>query len=212
MPVVSGATAWDDPAAGQTCILVVNEALCHGTKSDHSPINPNQIHSFGIDCWDDPFDASRPISIGPIEPDLVVPLSAISTKIQFVSRSPASNELSHCPHIQSTSKVDWNPTQVSLSESSSRQGKRPEDSMDNFPHSNDDNWMPEDSMDDFPHFDDCPRMIPTSGLRRVNSQVSRSECDSALEDIPSRRSCTSRDRHSKVSAEVLADGFAIGID
>ena len=46
----------------------------------------------------------------------------------------------------------------------------------------------------------------------MNSQVSRSECDSTLEDIPSRQSYTSRDRHSKVSAEALADRFAIGID
>ena len=43
VPVVSGATAWDDPVTGQTHVLVANEALCHGTKSDHSLINPNQI-------------------------------------------------------------------------------------------------------------------------------------------------------------------------
>ena len=41
--VVSGAAAWDDPILNQTHILVMNEALCHGTKLDHSPINPNQI-------------------------------------------------------------------------------------------------------------------------------------------------------------------------
>ena len=41
-PVASGATAWDDPATDQTCVLVINEALCHGTKLDHSPIDPNQ--------------------------------------------------------------------------------------------------------------------------------------------------------------------------
>ena len=27
VPIVSGATAWDDPASGQTYILVMNEAL-----------------------------------------------------------------------------------------------------------------------------------------------------------------------------------------
>ena len=42
-PVVTGATAWDDPVAGQTHILVADEALFHGTKSDHSLMNPNQI-------------------------------------------------------------------------------------------------------------------------------------------------------------------------
>ena len=195
VPVVSGATAWDDPAAGQTCILVANEALCCGTKSDHSLVNPNQIRNFGVDCWDDPFDDSRPISIGPFDHGLIIPLSTVGTKIQFPSRAPTSKELLHCPHIQSTSKMDWNPTQVSLSKSSTRQGNVSTDSLDNC-----------SSMDDHPH------VIWLSGLRSANSKVLRSECDSALEDIPSRQSCTSRDRHSKVSAEVLADGFAIGID
>ena len=90
-PVVSGATAWDDPVTGQTCVLV---------------INPNQICSFGIDHWDDPFDASRPISIGPIESDLIIPLSTVGTEIQFIFRAPTPEELLNCPHIQSTSKKD----------------------------------------------------------------------------------------------------------
>ena len=59
VPVVSGATAWDDPITGQTYILVVNEALYYGTKLDHSLINPNQIRSFGVDHWDNPFDKSN---------------------------------------------------------------------------------------------------------------------------------------------------------
>ena len=36
VPVVSGATAWDDPVSHQTHILVAHEALHHGTKSDRS--------------------------------------------------------------------------------------------------------------------------------------------------------------------------------
>ena len=42
-PVASGATAWDDPASGGTRILIVDEALCRGTKLNHSFINPNQV-------------------------------------------------------------------------------------------------------------------------------------------------------------------------
>ena len=57
-PVASGAAAWEDPVANQACILVIDEALHCGTKSDHSLINPNQIQSFDIDCWDNPFDKS----------------------------------------------------------------------------------------------------------------------------------------------------------
>ena len=42
VPIVSGATAWDDPSDGKTWILVINEGLYYGTQLDHSLINPNQ--------------------------------------------------------------------------------------------------------------------------------------------------------------------------
>ena len=105
-PVVSGAAAWNDSVTNQTCILVVNETLRCGAKSDHSLINPNQIQSFGINHWDNPFDASRPVSIRPLDFDSIVPLTAVGTKIQFLSRAPTSKELAHCPHIQLTSEID----------------------------------------------------------------------------------------------------------
>ena len=154
VPVVSGAAAWNDPATNQTCVLVTNEALHCGTKSDHSPINPNQIRSFGVDHWDNPFDKSRPISIGPVEHDLTIPLTTTGTKIQFLSRAPTTKELLHCPRIQSTSESDWNPTKVSLSTTSLSQGN-----------------LSEDLMDDCSRMGNCPRMILSSSLRIVNSQV-----------------------------------------
>ena len=63
VPIVSGATAWDDPITKQTVILVINEALYYGTKLDHSLINPNQIRHYGIDFWDNPFDKERGLHI-----------------------------------------------------------------------------------------------------------------------------------------------------
>ena len=56
VPIVSGATAWDDHTTGTTYILVVNEGLFYGSKLDHSLINPNQVRSYGIPFWDNPFD------------------------------------------------------------------------------------------------------------------------------------------------------------
>ena len=43
VPIVSGATSWNDLVTGQTYIIIINEALYYGTKSDHFLINPNQI-------------------------------------------------------------------------------------------------------------------------------------------------------------------------
>ena len=40
VPVVLGATAWDNPVAGDTITLTTNEALHCGGESDHSLINP----------------------------------------------------------------------------------------------------------------------------------------------------------------------------
>jgi hypothetical protein len=39
IPVATVATAWDDPATGQTLILVVHQALYFGNQLDHSLIN-----------------------------------------------------------------------------------------------------------------------------------------------------------------------------
>ena len=41
--VASGAAAWEGPLVNQTCVLVINKALCHGTKLGHSPIDPQPI-------------------------------------------------------------------------------------------------------------------------------------------------------------------------
>ncbi len=43
LPIVSGATAYDDPITEATYSLVFNEALYYGEKLDHLLINPNQI-------------------------------------------------------------------------------------------------------------------------------------------------------------------------
>ena len=59
VPIVSGATAWDDPVTGQTYLLVINEGLYYGNRMDHSLINPNQIRDYGIPVWDHAYDKSR---------------------------------------------------------------------------------------------------------------------------------------------------------
>ena len=58
VPIVSGATAWDDPVTGQTYILVINEGLYYVNKMDHYLINPNQIRAYGILLWDNTDDQS----------------------------------------------------------------------------------------------------------------------------------------------------------
>ena len=55
IPIVTGATAYDDPLSGKTFILQFNEALYYGTCMDHSLFNQNQLRMYGVQVWDNPF-------------------------------------------------------------------------------------------------------------------------------------------------------------
>ena len=61
--IANSATAWDDPVSNQTYILIVNEALCYGTKLNHSLLNPNQIRYYGLKFWDNQYDIERGLKI-----------------------------------------------------------------------------------------------------------------------------------------------------
>ncbi len=112
VPIVSGATAFDDPVSGDTFILVFNRTLYYGTKLDHSLINPNQVHAYGIPFWDnDPHDLDQRLSID-INDSLHIPLQSMGTKLNFRTRVPTALELNDCEHIQMTSPHVRNPTDV----------------------------------------------------------------------------------------------------
>ena len=144
VPIVSGATAYDVPGSNETIILVVNEELYFGTKLDHSLFNRNQMRSYKIPVWDNPFDEMRPemgIDLG----SYFVPFQSKGTKIRFKSRSPTERELAECCHVDITSKIPWTPESVQLSEViSNNEGK---DEMED-PRSNsfDLSWIPPKPM------------------------------------------------------------------
>jgi hypothetical protein len=91
VPIVAGATAYDDPVTNITYLLIFDEALYYGIKLDHSLINPNHIRSYGIDFWDNPFDKQRGLSID-INDKLTIPMYSKGTKIQFTTRTPTQDE------------------------------------------------------------------------------------------------------------------------
>ena len=182
VPIVSGATAWDDTASGQVFILVINEALYYGTKLDHSLIKPNQIRAYGVPFWDNPYDKERGLTIE-VDDTVNIQMNTMGTKIQFETRSPKNKELRKCPKLNLTGKNEWNPSSVSLGSADSTREK-------------------------YKNQDLNKQLIAT--IPRTISKTTR--FDDALEDIPTRQTYSSTDRHSKISAEVLADRFRIGID
>lgn len=117
VPIVTGATAYDNPIDGNTYILVFHESLYYGTQLDHSLLNPNQLRYYGAQVYDNPFDTTRENPLLIETPDgVTIPLQTKGTKIFFDSRSPTHEELLDCPHIHCTSKRPWNPDEVVLKE------------------------------------------------------------------------------------------------
>ena len=72
---------------------------------------------YGIPVWDNPFDRDRPFSIQ-VSDEVEIQLSSKGTKIYFKTRSPTESELQNCPKLQLTSDVTWNPSEVTLQETS----------------------------------------------------------------------------------------------
>ena len=110
--IVTGATAYDDEH-GTTFILIFHESLFYGKKLRNSLINPTQVRHHGIDFLDNPFDHRQTLSID-IPGELHIPLKYQGTRLSFTSRVPTRNELSTCQHIEITSPVPWEPSEVRL--------------------------------------------------------------------------------------------------
>ena len=73
-------------------MLVINEALYYGTKLDHFLINPNQVRSYGIYLWDNPFDKEKGLRIE-IDNYVDITMQTKGTKAYFETTSPTEVEL-----------------------------------------------------------------------------------------------------------------------
>jgi hypothetical protein len=60
VPIVTVATAWDDPATGKVTVLYIHEALYFREKKSHTLLCPNQLRANGWKVQDVPkqFDAA----------------------------------------------------------------------------------------------------------------------------------------------------------
>ena len=215
VPIVSGATVYDDPTTGITFILVFHESLYYGDKLDHTLINPNQVRSSGISFWDNPYDTARPLSID-VNDNLHISLRTIGTKVTFTTRVPTAHELEKSDHIHMTSTQPWNPAKVQMIQathhggSSTHTWKRQIATVDSalnrceyIDATSDDAYM--DSID--------PSLVRlgerlSQKLNRVTAQV---ETVYEKTDTPGRRTFVSDERQTKVTAEMIAEKFGISI-
>jgi len=126
------------------------------------------------------------------------------TKILFESRAPTREELQECPMIQLTGKKEWNPKQVEMEMSEVMVSTR-------------ENYIDEDLLESIDLSlsglkEKLVALVPkyVAEVTRYMGEVAR--YDDTLEDIPTRQTYTSTERHIKMLAEVLADRFGIGLE
>ena len=111
VPIVSGATVYDNPDNGESILLIVHEGLYFGQTLDHSLLNPNQIRQFGNTYQDNPY-SSEPLGI--TINDITIPLTTDGTKILFHTRCPTDHEIRTLPSREITNDSEWNPHSVTL--------------------------------------------------------------------------------------------------
>lgn len=202
VPIVTGATAFDDEITGQTYILIINEALYYGSKLDHSLINPNQFRAYGIPFWDNPYDKDRKLCIEATS-ELTIPLVTRGTKIFFRSRVPTARELATCEHIPLTATREWNPSEVTMSQLATQQTPpmfRQNESRIGS------QWSYLDATNDHAILNE----IDPTLVQLRERIISTMNIDENTVDVPTRRTFVSHDRHTRVTADTLAERFLSG--
>ena len=219
VPIATGATVYDHPE-GYPILLVFHEALWYGEKLDHSLINPNQIRSYGIPFWDNPFDTTRTLGME-LSPNVSIPFETRGTKILFTSRVPTTHELRD-PHIlrfEVTSPHDWNPQTVSLSSVTT-----PSNLDTTIPHGL--GWKttvaPATTTTPPIHYYYDPTsdeallhsidtsLLSTPSLHDTLNSTRISQLDADPHDRPTRHTFVSNERHQRATAETLSEYFGIG--
>ena len=127
-----------------------------------------------------------------------VPLQKEGTKIFFNTRTPTSDELLNCTHIELTSIAHWNPHDVELGDVSIDA----RDDFDTLDSSHDGLLLNSVS----PSFTELKERL----LSRVNRSVSELYRNDTSHDLMQRRTFVSGDRHQFVTADRLAENFCIG--
>lgn len=181
VPIVSGATAWDNPYTGETVILIIHEGLYYGRHLDHSLKNPNQIRHHGNAYHDNPFDKTKELTI--VTKNTVIPLQAMGTKILWQSRSPTDEELCVCPRVELTSDTHWDPETVVLSQTTT------------IPRAANDTGDRDDLQDG-----ESYRELDAHGVRRL------AESTSLQVDVPAKRTFLSTKTHTRITPEDLCEG------
>ena len=159
-----------------------------GDVFEHSLINPNQLRHFGVTVQDNPYDETE-MHLETEDGELVIPLQASGTTISVSTRTPTDRELQECPHVTMTSKKEWDPRELQFPEPL----HRADDERSRLRVSSASTRTME--------FD------PDTVVERIIAEI---RVD-MLDDVPTRRTFVSKERHLGVSAQDLSDRWCIGL-
>jgi hypothetical protein len=105
------------PNTGHEYLFVYDQMLWFGSQMDHSLINPNQIHEYGMPMYDNPFPQSQ---FGIDCNDDFIPFNSRGTIVYFESRVPTDWETCNLTIIVLTGE-DWDPVNVGFVNGHSRE-------------------------------------------------------------------------------------------
>ena len=108
--IVLAATGYTS-SNGWNNILMFNEAL-YIKEMQHILINPNQFRHFWAEIQDNPYYADKTMDISSSDSEFTACLQVEGTIIFLDTWYPSQRYLEVHPHIEMTSRHQWNPHQI----------------------------------------------------------------------------------------------------
>ena len=195
IPVVTGATAYDDPATGETVILIFHQSLWFGPSLENSLICPQQVRSYGVSMCDDPYDPNR--SLGMVCDDgTEIPFNVRNSMIGITTRCPSLQEYESCRHLVMTSPRVWDPTSKDL------------------PHHSHDAHL--DSIDSWHHvnardLNTTPISESDNLLSSISSVLSPQTLMESFRSLRLTSAIDSQGRYTRNSADTIAKTFQVSL-
>ena len=195
IPVVTGATAYDDPATGETVILIFHQSLWFGSSLENSLICPQQVRSYGVSMCDDPYDPNRPLGMK-CEDGTVIPFNVKKSMIGVTTRCPSLQEYESCRHLVMTSPQIWDPTSKDL------------------PHHSQDAHV--DSLESWHHFNTRDYHITQSSesdslLSSISSALTPQMFMEKFRSLRLTSAIDSQGRYTRNSADTIAKTFQVSL-
>ena len=199
VPIVTAATAYDNPRTGDTVILIFGQAIYLGDQIQASLLCPNQLRAHGVTVDDIPRHLAPPDrpsnhSIYCPDDELNIPLSLKGIISYFNSRTPTQEELNTCKWVILTDEHEWDPHSEFFQE------------QENNFQSLQNNHQIHDR-----HIYSVHSQSHNPIYHNMHSDVSHSLDDSSFVNLRIASTMTSQ-REFTTTAEVLAQNWNIGLE